>query len=186
MNYQRSERHTLIERFLPHYDVSARYQIDIHAPVERAYSAARFLDMSDSRTIRWLYSLRGIPENGLTLDGMLKWGFVLLADKPSQEFVIGLIGRFWTPMPQIQHLNAGAFVPFDQPGFAKVAANMTFFPRDDGIVQVATETRVRCSDVKSRLYFRLYWLLISPFSGLIRKEWLRLIKQRAEARSIGG
>ncbi|NOZ74460.1 MAG: hypothetical protein GXO90_03655 [FCB group bacterium] len=171
----------LIDQFLPHYDVNARHQIDIRAPIGRAYSVTRFLDMRDSRIVRWLYSLRGLPEYNLTLDGMLKWGFVLLADKPSQEIVFGLIGRFWTPSAQIQSINADAFVKFDRPGFAKAAGNMTFIPQDDGSVRVTTETRVHCLDNTSRRHFRLYWLLIGPFSSIIRKEWLRLIKQRAEA-----
>ncbi len=117
----------------------------------------------------------------MTLDGLLNWGFVLLADKPSQEFVFGLIGRFWTPSAQIQSINADAFVKFDRPRFAKAVGNMAFIPQGDGSVRVTTETRVHCLDGTSRRYFRLYWLLIGPFSGIIRKEWLRLIKQQAEA-----
>jgi hypothetical protein len=33
----------------------------------------------------------------------------------------------------------------------------------------------------SRRRFRIYWTMISLFSGLIRREWLKLIKRRAEA-----
>jgi hypothetical protein len=171
----------LIDQFLPQYDINAWYQIDIRAPIERAYSVARFLDMCDSRMVRWLYHLRGLPEYGLTFDGMLKWGFVLLAEKPSQEIVFGLIGRFWTHSAQIQSINADAFVKFDQPGFAKAVGNIVFIPQDNGSVRVTTETRVHCLDDTSQRYFRLYWLLIGPFSGIIRKEWFRLVKQRAEA-----
>jgi hypothetical protein len=173
----------LIDEFLPHYDVKARYQIDVHAPISAVYSSARFLDMRNFGIIRWLFRLRGLPQDDLALDGMLKWGFVLLADKPSQELVFGLIGRFWTPSPQIERINANAFIAFDQPGFAKAVGNMAFFVQGDGSVRVTTETRVHCIDHASRRCFRLYWLLISPFSGIIRKEWLRLIKQQAETLS---
>lgn len=171
-----------IDHFLPRYDVNAQYQIEIHTPIERAYEAARFLDMSDSQMIRWLYRLRGLPEYSLTLDGMLKGGFVLLADIPLREIVFGLIGRFWTPYGQIQPVTADAFVKFDQQGFAKAVANLAFISQSNGHVRVTTETRVHCLGDTSRRYFRLYWLLIGPFSGLIRKEWLRLIKQQAESR----
>lgn len=171
----------LIDRFLPRYDVSARYHIDIHAPIERVYSAARHLDMSDSWVVRWLYRLRGLPQSSLTLDGMLKWGFVLLADQPSQEIVFGLIGRFWSLSAPIEPVTANAFVDFHRPGCAKAVGNMAFSPQDGGIVRVTTETRVYCLDAASRRNFRFYWLLIGPFSGLIRQEWLRLIKRRAEA-----
>jgi len=171
----------LIDQFSPHYQVSARYQIDLHTPIQSAYSAARSLDMRPSKIIQWLLRLRGLPADGLTLDGMLKWGFVLLADVPSQEIVFGLIGRFWTPSAQIQPVTAEAFVDFDQPGFAKAVVNIVFMPQGNGSVRVTTETRVHCLGDASQRYFRLYWLLISPFSGIIRKEWLRLIRERAEA-----
>ncbi len=171
----------LIDQFSPRYDVNAQYHIDVHAPIESAYSAARTLDMRDSKIVHWLYRLRGLPKDSLTLDGMLKWGFVLLADQPSQEIVFGLVGRFWTLSAQIQSVQADTFVKFDQPGFAKAVGNIAFMPHDDETVRVITETRVHCLDDASLRYFRLYWLLIRPFSGIIRKEWLRLIKQRAEA-----
>ena len=171
----------LIDQFSPRYDVSAQYRIDIHAPIESAYSTARNLEFRESNIVRWLYRLRGLPENGLSLDGMLKWGFVLLAEQPPQEFVFGLIGRFWTLSGQIQPVQASSFVKFDQPGFAKAVGNIAFIPQGGGNVRVITETRVDCLGETSRRYFRLYWLLIGPFSGIIRKEWLWLIKQRAEA-----
>lgn len=170
----------LIDQFLPRFDICARYHRVIQAPIERVYTVTRHLDVRSSRAVNWLYRLRGLPESGLTLDGMMKLGFVLLADKPSQEIVFGLIGRFWTLSAHIQRVSPRAFVKFDRPGFAKVAGNMAFTPVGNGKVRVSTETRVRCLDDKSRRYFRLYWSLIAPFSGIVRKEWLRLIKKQAE------
>jgi hypothetical protein len=173
----------LIDQLLPTFDIKARYQIDVHAPAARAYAVTRHLDMRDSLIVRWLCRLRGLPEDDLTFEGMLKWGFVLLADEPSQEIVFGLIGRFWTPYPQIQRVKADDFVAFNRPGFAKAVGNMAFTPLSDAQgVRVTTETRVHCLGNASRRYFRLYWLLIAPFSGIIRKKWLRMVKQRAEAR----
>jgi hypothetical protein len=49
-------------------------------------------------------------------------------------------------------------------------------------VRLLTETRVVCSDAASRHKFGLYWMLIGPFSGLIRTVMLRAIS-RAAARS---
>ena len=173
----------LIDQFLPTFDIKARYQIDVHASTARAYAVARHLDMRDSLLVRWLCRLRGLPATDLTFEGMWKWGFVLLADEPGQEIVFGLIGRFWTPYPQIQRVKAYDFVAFNRPGFAKAVGNMAFTPLSGAQgVRVTTETRVHCLSDVSRRCFRLYWLLIAPFSGIIRKKWLRMIKQRAEAR----
>ncbi len=170
----------LIDNFAPSYDVRSRYEVDIHAPLERVYAATRNLDMGRSWIVRGLYLLRGLPTTMLTLDEMLKWGFVLLADVPCQEIVFGLIGRFWTTSAGVRIISADGFAGFDEPGYAKATANIAFTLLDLGVVRVSTETRVSCVDDDSRRNFRLYWLLIGPFSGLIRREWLILIKQGAE------
>ncbi|TMB67768.1 MAG: hypothetical protein E6J43_07850, partial [Chloroflexi bacterium] len=50
-------------------------------------------------------------------------------------------------------------------------------PRPSGPgTRLFTETRVRCLGVPSRRWFRLYWLVIRPFSGLLRRSMLRGIK----------
>jgi hypothetical protein len=169
-----------IDQFLPHYDVIARYETTVQAPVKLAYAAARHLDMHDSAIIRMLYRLRGMPAKGLTLDGMIDLGFIMLNDHPEGEIVLGLVGRFWTPAGSLEKVDADGFAAFDQPGLAKAAFNIAFSPLSDAGSRVTTETRVYCPDKTSRRCFRLYWMLISPFSGWIRKEWLRLIKARAE------
>ena len=79
----------LIDELLPDYDVVERHQLDVRAPAERVYDAVRALDLSRSRTIRWLfllrelqaltrYSVRGNRRLVLTLDGWLRSWFVVL------------------------------------------------------------------------------------------------------------
>lgn len=171
----------LIDHFSPQYDLRARYEIAVRAPLPRVYRAAREMDLRGSRLARALFRLRGLPEKNLTLEGMLRWGFVLLADEPEQEFVLGLAGRFWVRSPLILSVKAEDFLDFDRPGLAKAVMNLAFSPGEAGIVRLATETRVSCPDEASRRSFQRYWRLIGPFSGLLRKEWLRLIKKQAES-----
>jgi hypothetical protein len=45
--------------------------------------------------------------------------------------------------------------------------------------ELTTKTRVLLTDDRSRNAFRRYWLLIRPFSGLIRRRWLAAIARRA-------
>ncbi len=170
-----------IDHYLPRYDVRAQYGIDIQAPLPRVYEAARSLDLGSSWIARGLFRLRGLPETNLTLEGMVKWGFVMLAEDAEREIVLGLIGRFWTRSPQIQSLPSEEFVDFNQPGLAKAVMNLAFFPGADGTVRLTTETRVYCLGEASRRSFRRYWRLIGPFSRLIRKEWLRSIKRRSSS-----
>lgn len=173
----------LLDEFLPEYEVQASYRTRVKAPADTAYAAIRAMDMRDSPAVKALYALRGLPKGSLTLEGMLKWGFVLLADEPPQELVFGLTGRFWTHRPEIRRLDAEAFRLFDLPGYAKAAGNIRIEPADDGCVLVSTETRIHSTDTRSRRRFRMYWTLIGPFSGVIRREWLRLIRRQAEASS---
>jgi hypothetical protein len=42
-----------------------------------------------------------------------------------------------------------------------------------------TETRVLASDADARRRFRAYWLVVRPWSGAVRREWLRAIERRA-------
>ena len=183
----------LIDEFLPVYDVVERHQIDVHAPVEPVYAAVRTLDLSDSTMIRWLFRLRGLPallisrrkpkkRLGLTLDGLLESGFVLLGERPPQELLLGLVGRFWTPSGDVQRLDMAEFRDFERPSYTKAVWNFYLAQRSDGLTRLVTETRVQCLDDVSRRRFRLYWLFIKPFSGLIRIEALRAIKRKVEKR----
>jgi hypothetical protein len=45
----------------------------------------------------------------------------------------------------------------------------------------STETRIKCFGRAALWKFRVYWSLIGPFSGLIRKAILEQVKTEAEA-----
>jgi hypothetical protein len=47
--------------------------------------------------------------------------------------------------------------------------------------RLVTETRVSALDDRARRRFRLYWLAIGEFSGLIRQHWLRAAQEAARA-----
>jgi hypothetical protein len=179
----------LIEEYLSRYDVSEFHQIKIHAPADYVYAAARSLDLSDSPIIRLLFRLRELPAFfksnarskglGLTMDELLKSGFILLADS-RREIVLGLVGRFWTWSGCIQHLDAEEFKAFDRKGFAKAAWNFYISEQGGGVSILSTETRVLCLDKSSLRRFRFYWFMIGRFSGLVRRVMLRSIRDEAE------
>ena len=181
----------LIDEYLPTYDVVERHQIDINVPVGTVYAAVRALDLNDSPVIRWLFTLRELPallfsrqkraeRRALTLDRLMEVGFILLGERPQHELLLGAVGRFWTPSGDLQHLAIEGFRNFERPGYAKVAWNFSVSERTDDVTRLATETRAYCLDGGTRRWFRLYWLLIGPFSALTRKEMLRVIKRKAE------
>jgi hypothetical protein len=162
--------------------MSKKYEIDVAANITRVYAVARSFNMSDSSLSKWLFKLRGLPESLTSIEGLTKFGFVILGDKKEEEMVFGLVGKFWTFSANIRHLSSQEFNCFDEKGYAKAVANIALFPKDENHTKVITETRVDCTDIISALFFRLYWTLISPFSGIVRKEWLKTIKQASEDR----
>lgn len=182
----------LIDEFLPIYDVVERHQIDVRASASTVYAAVRLLDLRDVGLVRVLFRMRDLPARlrpsgpgaqrlGLTIDELLEGGFVLLGDRPPRELLLGLVGRFWTPTGSLVRVNAAEFRRFDHTGNAKAVWNFSLAEHADGTVRLTTETRVRCSDDTSRKRFLLYWRLMGPFSGLIRRQMLGSIKRRAEA-----
>jgi len=171
----------LIDEFLPQFHFAEHHAITINAPAGSVYKAIRKLDLSSSKVIRWLFRLRGLPASSLSLEGLLQMGFILLGETPAQEILMGVIGRFWTRTANLQRLDPGGFREFARVGYAKAAWNFAMAGENEGMTRLTTETRICCTDPKSRRQFRLYWSVIAPFSAWIRRETLRTLKERLES-----
>ncbi|HXI94399.1 MAG TPA: hypothetical protein VNO24_30870 [Blastocatellia bacterium] len=186
------DAHELIDEFMPVYDASEFHETTVHAPIEKVYDALRTANLGDSPIIRFLLRLRELPAMlttggrkrnlKLNLDAIIKGGFVLLGENPPNEIALGLVGRFWTLSGSRFRVNAEEFASFDLPGYAKAVWNFSLVEESAELTRLATETRVRCMDDASRWRFRLYWALIAPFSGLIRREALRTIRRSSESK----
>jgi len=171
----------LIDEYLPVWDVRERHRITVQAPAERVYGAVRALDISEARLTRLLFRLRGLPcPPRLALDDFLKMRFILLGERPDEELLLGLVGKFWTPAGNLLRLEPEEFTDFNERGYAKAAWNFSLTEQANGVVSLATETRISCTDGASRMRFRLYWTLIGAFSSLVRREMLQIIKRNAE------
>jgi hypothetical protein len=174
----------LIDEFLPQFHFAEHHAITINAPAGSVYTAIRTLDLSSSKVIRWLLRLRGLPASSLSLEGLLRMGFILLGENPSQELLLGVVGKFWTRTADLQRLDPGDFREFDRAGYAKAAWNFAIAQPSQGMTRLTTETRIHCTDPKSRRRFRLYWSVIGPFSAWIRRETLRALKVRLELEGV--
>jgi len=105
-----------------------------------------------------------------------------LARLPRQEIVLGVVGRFWRiDSGIITGLTAEQILHFQREGYAKAAWNFAFSSELDHVTRVSTETRIHCFGRVAKYKFRAYWLPVGPFSGIIRKEMLRMIKRKAES-----
>ena len=125
-------------------------------------------------------SITNAPERRPLLETAIRSGFVLLAEDPGREVVVGVV--MGQPMPEwaLPRRSPQHFKQFDAPNSAKITMNFRVEPAGDGACQVLTETRVYASDPWARRVFAGYWRVIYPGSALIRRMWLRAIQRRAE------
>ena len=170
----------IADKYLDKWDAASEHNINIHGDAAVIYAAARELDFSKSWIIRFLFALRGLPARNAGLASLDKIGFKMLEEQPPDEFVIGIVGRFWTPGGHLIATTPQEFITFTEPGFARATWSFRIEKAEDGQKTLYTFTRVRCTDSKSRRSFLRYWRFIGPFSGLIRREILSLIKTSVE------
>ena len=170
----------LIDQVLPKYDQREYHQIDIRGERREVYQTVRSIDFSASLVIRTLFRLRGLPSTTTNLNGLLRVGFLLLHETRDEEFVLGLVGKFWTLRAEILKMDPVQYGEFNRRGYAKLAWNFAIQESAPGMVRLSTETRIACTDDHSRSRFKLYWALIGRFSGLTRREMLRGVKRTVE------
>ena len=158
---------------LPVYHHSERHSIHVAASPERALAAARETTLDDLPLVRLLARLRGLgPGHGSLWEALIGAGF-----QPFDDDTFVLVGRPWKP--GYERRRVGDFLAFAEPGWAKMAIDLRATPDGDG-ARLETETRVFLTDRASRRRFAAYWFVVRPFSGLIRRRWLRAAKQRGE------
>jgi hypothetical protein len=173
-----------LDDFLPVYEFSERHSLAIEAPPERIDRALRTVSMTDLPVARALWWLRRLgrpygdpskPFVGGELPG------IVLDDAPGQGIVLGLTGQFWRlrggRRDAAGPTTAAEFLTYERPDSCKAVIDFRI-----GHNRLSTETRVHVVDATARRKFGRYWLVIRPFSGLIRVLLLRAARRRAEAK----
>jgi hypothetical protein len=179
---------TRLDAFVPVYQFDEVHSIHVDAPPERVFAALKAVTAADIllfRTLTWIRrfgrrgpeSILNAPERLPILEVATRSGFVLLAEIPSREILVGAVvlappgGRF--------ERTAAGFAALNEPGFAKAGMNFLLEPEGGG-TRLTTATRVVATDAAATRAFAKYWRVIYPGSALIRRMWLRAAKQRAE------
>lgn len=156
----------------------------VEAEPDRTYRAIWQVDFARSRVVRLLFAVRGLPWRGrLGLEDLTRIGFVILGEEPGREIVLGLTGRFWRLRGDLQPVGSVEFFSHSAPGVARAVWSFTVEPAMEGVSNLSTETRVLTIDPAARRAFRRYWRVIGPFSALIRRRMLALIRETAEIAS---
>ena len=160
---------------LPAFHHAERHAVRVAASPEVALAAARETRVGELRLVGLLLRMRGLrPGEGTFWEALSAEGF-----RPFDDDTFVAVGRPWRPRGDVREVDD--FVRFDEPGWAKLAVDLRVSPLGDGAL-LETETRVYLTDAWARRRFAVYWLVVRPFSGLVRRLWLRAARRRAESR----
>jgi hypothetical protein len=185
-----------IDDFLPRHHFSEIHDIRVRASRRQTWEAILLVTAREIRLFTTLMAIRSLPavlagrvrpdgaQARPILDVALRSGFVLLAEAPPDELVVGTIGQFWRPTgPRLPLAGPGEFLAFDRPGYARCA--MDFRLEDaSGETRVITETRIFTPEADVKRKFGAYWLVVHPGSAFIRRMWLSAIRRRAERPAV--
>jgi hypothetical protein len=190
-----------LDRLMPVYQFNEFHSIRIAAPREKVYGALKQVTAEEIlffRTLVWIRrlgrageeSILNPPPNTPLLAVATRTSFLLLAEEPNQEYVVGTLvaaPRGWRPGTEPTAQGFKALLASGQPGFAPALMNFHLEdcegpkPASPPCTLLTTETRIHATDASTRRAFARYWRIIYPGSSLIRAMWLRAIRKRAES-----
>jgi hypothetical protein len=112
---------------------------------------------------------------------MDKLGFIRLDEIVNEELLFGRVTTSSTFSDCNPDISPRQFKLDSSAGIIKAAINFRTVQLEENETLVSTETRVLCSDKKTRNRFSIYWFFISPFSRLIRHFMLRQIREQCNS-----
>ena len=185
----------LLDIFMPIYDIAERHHVNVAAPADVTFGALMDMDLEDSTLIRAIFKGRELlmgaePDAKATASSLVettkKLGWVVLAEVPGHEIVMGAVTRPWEADVTFRGIPAEHFAAFDEPDYVKIVWTL----RADGVSPMRsiarTETRAVATDAPARRKFRWYWARFSPGIILIREMSLCLVRKEAERRVRNG
>lgn len=185
------EADSLIDEFMPVYEVAERHQIRVMAPPDLTLQSATEADLQQSTIIRAIFRARELvlgstPDASKRPTGLLAettaLGWRVLAEQPGREIVVGAVTQPWKGDVTFRGLAPQDFKAFQEPGFVKIVWTLRADPVGPSESVFRTETRVVTTDPVARARFRWYWARFSPGIVLIRRALLRQLKTDVEHR----
>jgi hypothetical protein len=191
----------LLDTLMAEFDATRVEHRVISGARSDVYDAAVHADLVDamrrSRVVRTLFTLRraaervaatvggsqvpSAPEPMLRLAEMPEHGdWVKLGADPPIEFVFGAIGRFWGGETKWEQIESSSFVSFHEPGYAKIAANLSLRPYGEERTLLSYEARTQATDDAARRAFLRYWALASPGAGVVMRSALAVIAHETD------
>ncbi len=199
---------TLVDEFLPAYDVSDGVATVVDADVATTWNALMEVDLMEVGRRRPLVAvlgaLRSLPEvvshvlhgeppphapgrlrlRDTTALPVNEGGWVLLGERPGDEIALGLVGKFWRPVIVYARVDAGQFRDFSEPGYAKTIYSLSVRPLDGRRTLLSGVMRTATTDGQARRWFRRYWTLgVGSGAHVLVNGVLALTREAAESRS---
>jgi hypothetical protein len=142
---------TPLDRYMPDFDVNEIHDVELAATPEVAFRRVLVLPAGSDRIVRFLFRLRGLRRVELPLD------------------------RFATEVIGLEPLERTTtrFVACGRVRGVRIGLSFDAVAGTTGGSRLVTETRV----ADAGLAFRLYWIVVGPFSALIRRRWLRAVER---------
>lgn len=180
-----------LDRLMPVFDHQERHTRHCNAPPAAVWEALHTLTMDELLMSKVLIGVRtaiggsrssqeSTEDQPLAIEGFAPK--VCLQDRP-REVVMCDIATYTSPTPRrpdsVPRGDMLAFLTFEEAGWSKSLMSFRLDPSPGGTT-ITTETRVRSTDRRTRLAFRLYWTVIRLGSGLVRRDILAAACRRAE------
>jgi hypothetical protein len=187
-----ADRSQLLDRVIPVPEVVDHHQVGIAAPPALVLATATGMQLLSLPIVRAVIRAREIalggrpdarPHPEALLAQMLSIGWVVLAERPGEEIVLGAVTQPWQAAPVFRSVSRADFAAFREPGYVKIAWSLRAAPAGPEATRFHVETCVCTSDPQTRARFRRYWSYVAPGVGLIRVAMLRPLKREAERRA---
>lgn len=183
----------LLDVFMPKYDVAERHHQGVAAPAAVTFGALMDMDLDQSLLVRAIFRGRQLllgadadtRATGRSLIDVTKeLGWVVLADMPGHEIVMGAVTRPWEPNVVFRGIPPEQFAAFNEPQYVKIVWTLRADALSPYSSIARSETRAVATDAEARRKFRWYWARFSAGIALIREVSMRLVKKEAERRAL--
>lgn len=185
-----AQSRTRLDEVLPEYHFNERHSARIHAKPEQVTQAIRESTFGDMKSLATLLKIRGatlrihdtgrLSQDMRIVDAFSASGYVLGGNE-HEMLICGGANMRAKRVLEVRTLQD--FADYREPGAVKMAFDFNVEDAGGGWSTVRAETRLLATDDLTRRGVARYWRLIVPGSGLLRRQWLDGIKQRAESMS---
>lgn len=172
-----------LDALLPQFRHREVHAATIAASPEEVWAALHAVTGRELQLTRLLMCIRGsgAPGDGVPFLETMAQRFSSLVHDAPWTLVTGAAGQPW-------RLHGGETVActpgvplarFDRPGYTLLATSFELSRTATG-TRLKTETRIQPADATAARAFRRYWWMIRAGSGVIRRDLLRAVRNRAE------